>query len=276
MVAALKTDAPTFKEQELAGWEAKANAYGAYAGRITAQIIPSLLDALRLEPGAKLLDIACGPGYVAGAAAERGAQSVGLDFAPAMVLEAKRNFPRADFQQGDAEALPFAPQSFDAASCAFGLGHLAEPDKAIAQAFRVLRPGGRFAFTWWCSPEKHEFFALFFAAVKAHGNPDVALPPAPPVFRFSDAAECKRALSKAGFVDPEVREHWLVHEVRSPQEVIDLINKSSVRTAMVLELQSKEALERIHEALLSGMSAFKRDDGYRIGWPAIIAAARKP
>jgi hypothetical protein len=45
--------------------------------------------------------------------------------------------------------------------------------------------------------------------------------------------------------------------------------------AMVLELQTKEALGRIHEAILTGAQAYKRKDGFRIGWPAIVAAARK-
>lgn len=265
----------TFKEQELAGWDAKANAYDDYAGKITRQIIPSLLDAAGVQAGMRLLDVACGPGYVAGAAAAWRVNAVGVDFAPSMVAEAKKNFPRSEFQQGDAEALPFAGASFDAVVCAFGLGHLPEPDKAIAEAFRVLRPGGRFVFSWWCGPEKHELFALVFGALKAHGNLDVPLPPAPPIFRFSDPQECKRALSAAGFVDAEVHERWLVHEVQSPQQVLDLINKSAVRMPMVLELQTKEARARIHEAILTGVLAFKREDGFRIGWPAIIAAARK-
>ncbi len=276
MVTGAKPGAPTFKQQELAGWEAKANAYDRYAGRITAQLVQPLLDAARVEAKARLLDVACGPGYVAGAAAERGAKAVGVDFAPSMVSEAKRNFPRTEFQAGDAEALHFKADSFDVVVCAFGLGHLPEPDKAVAEAFRVLRRGGRYAFSWWCSPDKHEFFALVMGAVKAHGNLEVALPPAPPMFRFSDPTECKRALSSAGFVDAEVREHALVYELQSAQEVLDLIYKSSVRMAMVLELQTKEAVARINEAILAGAQTYKRKEGFRIGWPAVIAAARKP
>jgi ubiquinone/menaquinone biosynthesis C-methylase UbiE len=276
MVIDARLGVPTFKQQELAGWNAKANAYDDYAGKITTQLVSPLLDAAGVETKTRLLDIACGPGYVAGAAAERGANAVGVDFAPSMIVEAKKNFPRAEFFEGDAEALQFKGDSFDAVVCAFGLGHLPEPDKAISEVFRVLRPEGRYAFSWWCSPEKHEFFALVFGALKAHGNLEVPLPPAPPIFRFSDPQECRHALSSAGFVDVEVREHSLVYELESPQQVLDLIYKSAVRMAMVLELQTKEALARIHEAILTGALAFKRKEGFRIGWPAIIAAARKP
>jgi ubiquinone/menaquinone biosynthesis C-methylase UbiE len=275
MVTDAGSGGPTFKEQELAGWDAKANAYDDYAGRITTQIVKPLLDAAGVKTKTALLDIACGPGYLAGAAAERGANAVGIDFAPSMVREARKNFPDAEFRYGDAEALQFESESFDAVVCGFGLGHLPEPDKALLEAFRVLRPGGRYAFSWWCTPDKHEFFALVMGAVKAHGTLEVPLPPAPSMFRFSDPIECKRALSSAGFSDVEVQEHALRFEPQSPQQGLDLISKSSVRMAMVLELQTKEALARIHEAILVGLQAYKRKSGFRIGWPALVVSGRK-
>ena len=97
----------TFKQKELSGWDAKAQAYDDYAGKITTQLVGPLLDAARVGTKTRLLGVACGPGYVAGAAAERGANAVGMDFAPSMVVEAKKNFPRAEFFEGDAEALQF-------------------------------------------------------------------------------------------------------------------------------------------------------------------------
>ena len=267
---------PTFSQQELAGWDAKANAYGDHAGRITRQLVQPLLDAALVHADTRLLDVACGPGYVTGGALERGANAIGVDFAPAMVREAEQRFPAATFRHGDAEALPFDAGTFDAVVCAFGIGHLPDPDKAIAEAFRVLRPGGAYAFSWWCSPEKHEFLALVLGAVKAHGNLEVPLPPAPPMFRFSDPIECRRTLTNAGFTRVEVEEHALAHEPQSTQQLLDLIYKSSVRTAMVLELQTEEARGRIHAAIVEGARAYKQGEGFRIRWPALIAKARKP
>jgi len=73
-----------------------------------------------------------------------------------------------------------------------------------------------------------------------------------------------------------VQEHAPAHEFSSPDDVLDLIYKSSVRTAMVLELQSKEARERIHEAILAGVREYERDGAFRIGWPALVMSGRKP
>src|SRR5262245_59758517 len=96
---------PTFREQEVAGWNAKAQAYERYAGKITAQIVEALLDAAGVKSDTILLDIAYGPGQLSGAALQRGARPTGIDFAPSMVNEAKRSFSRAEFHEGDAEAL---------------------------------------------------------------------------------------------------------------------------------------------------------------------------
>jgi SAM-dependent methyltransferase len=266
---------PTFGQQELAGWNAKANAYGDYAGRITAQIVDPLLDAAGVTANTALLDLACGPGYLSGAALQRGARTIGVDFAPSMITEAKNRLPQGRFYEGDAQALQFDPESFDAVVCGFGLGHFPEPDKTLAEAFRVLRRGGRCAFSWWCAADKHEFFGLVLGAVKAHGSLDVPLPPAPPMFRFSDPTECERALATVGFADVQVSEHPLAYQFSSPEDVLDLIYKSSVRTAMVLELQSDEARARIHEAILEGVRAHERQGTLRIGWPALVMSGTK-
>ncbi len=266
----------TFKERELAGWHSKAGAYDDYFGRITPQIVDALLDAAAVGRGTRVLDVACGPGYVAAAAQEWGALAIGIDFAPGMVEEAKRKFPHADVRLGDAEALAFADGSFDAVVCGFGIGHLPEPDKAIAEAYRVLRPGGRYALTWWCTPDRHEFYRLVYGSVKVYGNPDVPLPPAPPVTRFSDPAECTRALRAAGFIDLRAEERTLAYDIEKPQQALDLVYKAAVRMAMLLEMQTQPALERIHKSILDGVEAHRVEGGYRIGWPAVIASGRKP
>jgi ubiquinone/menaquinone biosynthesis C-methylase UbiE len=265
-----------FKQHELAGWDAKAGAYGDYLAKVTGQVVDRLLHAAKVTQGTKLLDIATGPGHVAGAARALGASPLGIDFAPSMVAMARRNYPNVEFREGDAEALDFADASFDAVICAFGIGHLSDPDKGVREVFRVLEPGGRYTFSWWCAPDKHEFFALVQGAVKAHGDPNVSLPPAPSNFRFSDPEECKRVLAAAGFKEVEVHECVPVYTPNSPEEVLDLIYRSTVRTALVLERQTAEARQRINRAIVEGALRHKRGPGFQITWPANIASGRKP
>ena len=144
-------DPDAFRDFEHAGWMSNVSEYEAAFARVTSQAIGPLLDAVYLRHGARLLDVATGPGYVAAAAAERGARAVGVDFSAPMVAHARAINPTVEFQEGDAEALSFADGSFDAVVMNFGMLHLARPERAMTEAARVLKPGGRFAFTVWAS-----------------------------------------------------------------------------------------------------------------------------
>ena len=74
-------DPAPFSAFELGGWERAARHYGDAFGALTMQAGPAVLDAVRVAPGTRLLDVASGPGFIAAAAAARGADVVGLDFA---------------------------------------------------------------------------------------------------------------------------------------------------------------------------------------------------
>jgi SAM-dependent methyltransferase len=266
----------SFKELERQNWAAKASVYDAWVGSVSIGAIAPLLDAAHVDRGMRVLDVACGPGYGAAKATLRGATAIGIDFATTMVTEAQRKFPSIEFREGDAENLSFDDDDFDAVVCAFGLLHMAAPDRAIAEAYRVLRPGGRYAFTVWAAPDRHDFFRLVLGAIQSHGRMDVPLPPAPPIFRLSDAEESRRVLAATGFVDVSVREVPLIWQAASPGAVIDMVYKSTVRAALLLEHQTPDARERIHAAVIDGAAQFKRDGTYTLAFPAVLSAARKP
>jgi ubiquinone/menaquinone biosynthesis C-methylase UbiE len=145
-------DPDSFKGLEYSGWQKGAASYDDLLGSVTRFAMVPLLDATDVRAGSQVLEVCCGPGYGAGAALSRGASAIGIDFAPAMVEAARRRYPKAVFKQGDAEALDLDTAAFDAVICAFGINHLQRPESAIAEALRVLHPGGKYAFTMWCVP----------------------------------------------------------------------------------------------------------------------------
>lgn len=267
----------SFKEMEREGWTANAPEYASLLGGITRSVIDPMLNAVHVVEGTRLLDVACGPGYAAGRAAARGATAIGIDFSPAMISEARRRFLKLEFFEGDGERLAFADSSFDAVVCAFGLLHMSEPERAIAEAYRVLRSGGRYAFTVWSAPERSPFFALVLGSIQTHGRMDVALPPAPPLFRFADPEESRRTLTSIGFDTVVVDEIPLAWRGETTKAALDMIYKSTVRTARLLELQTAEARERIDRAIMDGMAGYgSNGDGCSIPIPAVLVAAQKP
>jgi ubiquinone/menaquinone biosynthesis C-methylase UbiE len=271
-----QTSGRSWKDFEREGWQRNAPSYDDRAGRMTSSAIPPLLEAVEARPGMSLLDICCGPGYAAGAAAARGLAAVGVDLAPAMVVEAQRRCPAAAFDEGDAEALKFADGSFDAAVCAFGLLHLPSAEQALGEACRVLRPGGRYAFTVWCQPEQARLLGLALKAITAHADMNVPLPPAPSMFHYSDAAVGRAALERAGFRDVAVRTLPIDFEGRSPADVFDWFDKSAVRTMALYRLQSPQTQSRIKEEILAGAEAFRQGEGVTIPCPALLYSAQKP
>jgi SAM-dependent methyltransferase len=224
----------------------------------------------------RLLDVACGPGFITAAAAARGADAIGLDFSSAMIARARQVHPSITFRDGDAQALPFDDGSFDAVVMNFGLLHLARPDVAIAEAARVLRPGGRYAFTIWAPPDKAVGFGLVLAAIERHGRTSVGLPEGPPFFRFSDDAECRRALQASGFTEIAARTLPLTWTVHDADDVFEAMTRGGVRTAAVLRAQTRAALDNIRLAIRESVEQYARGGGYEIPLPAMLAAGTKP
>lgn len=113
-----------------------------------------LCAALAIPAGARVLDVGCGTGNAALAAARRRAVVTGIDIATALIARAERRasaegLPDIDFQVGDAAALPFADDSFDYVVSTFGAVFLPDQAAAARELARVLRPGGVVALTAW-------------------------------------------------------------------------------------------------------------------------------
>jgi len=266
-----------FRTFEHAGWgnSSVALAYHRHFGEVTTQCIPDLLNAAGVKAGHRVLDVACGAGYVAAAARDRAIEATGLDFSAAQIRLAEQTHPGIRFVEGNAEALPFADGEFDAVVNAFGMPHVSNPDKAIAEAYRVLKPAGRFAYASWCEPAKCIVFSMIYDAICAHGSLDVGVPPGPDFFDYGRPSYAGQMLSRAGFVDVSTKEVPLIWRASSPDMIIDGICCGTVRASAVLRGQRPENLAKIKQHLRERILQFERNGIYAVPAPALVVAACK-
>jgi SAM-dependent methyltransferase len=265
----------SFHAFEQSGWQRAADRYGDAFGGLTSQTIPSLLHAVGVKPGTRLLDVASGPGYVAAAAVAAGATAVGIDFSSEMVSLAKRRYPGIRFQEGDAESLAFPDASFDAVAINFGVLHLARPDVALAEACRVLVAGGRCGFTVWAPPGTSVGFGIVLRAIETHGRIDVPMPEGPAFFRFSDPDEAAHSLVAAGFVDPRVEQVPLVWRLDSAAAMCDAFLEGAVRTAALLRAQTPEALTAIRRAIAEEAEAYRHGGVIELPMAAVLTSGTR-
>ncbi|MBI4461232.1 MAG: methyltransferase domain-containing protein [Acidobacteria bacterium] len=268
-------DSNAFRDFERSGWQQAAYRYPNYFTALTAQVLDPLLDAVGLRSGMRLLDVASGPGNGTAHAAQRGAAAVGADISPTMVARARQSYPELPFVVADAEELPFDAAAFDAVVTNFGLLHLGQPERALREFHRVLRPAGRVGFTVWAPPEDAVGFGILLRSVEAHGNPNVSLPAGPPFFRFSDPEECCQALAEAGFAEPRAVKVSQTWRLPSADILVDAFMEATVRTGGLLRAQSPPALEAIRAAVRDACRAYEKEGALELPMPAMLASGVK-
>lgn len=187
----------------------------------TASGAEDFIKRLNLQPGMKVLDVACGTGNLALPAARLGALVTGVDIAPNLIKQARENAEREglkiQFDEGDAEALPYEDASFDAVVTMFGAMFAPRPELVAAELKRVCRPGGFIAMANWTPTG---FVGRMFKTVSGHVPPPAGMPP--PVLWGVDATVRERLNSgiakletnernitfKFPFLPAEVVEHF--------------------------------------------------------------------
>lgn len=268
-----------FKDFEHRGWRTVAERYDPAFTGATGQSIGPMLEALGVGDQVRLLDVACGPGDATAAAASRGARVLGVDFAAEMVGLARRKWQGVEFMEGDAEKLALPDAEFDAVMMNFGVLHLANPDAALAEALRVLRPGGRLAFTVWVPPPQTVPFAIVTEAVEKHGVLGIGVPPSPPMFRFADSNEATRALEGVGFIDTRFQTLPIALTLSDPDTLFQIMLEAGVRTSGLLKAQTPAALASIRDHMKERVAAYRiADDAgptFRLPMPALLITATK-
>ena len=261
-----------FGDWERAAWEVRAAPYAASLGDLTRGSIPALLDAAAVEAGRRVLDVGTGPGFVALAAAARGAVVRAVDQSAAMVALARA--AGVDAVAASVERLPFADGVHDAVVGGYLLNHLPRPDVAVAELGRVLVPGGRLALTVWDVPQANPALGLFSPVVAELGLA-AAVPPGPDAQRLADDAELLGLL--AAWQDVTVtRPRWTV--TVEPGRWFDAVAEATPRTggavAQASAQQRAQARERYVE--LATASYGTADGRVELPAGAVLASATRP
>jgi SAM-dependent methyltransferase len=168
----------------------------------------AILEAARLRPGMRVLDLACGVGDPALSIAQEVSPSgrvTATDLGPGMMslaeeLARKNGLTNIEFREANAESLPFADASYDVVTCRFGIMFFPDLPKALRECFRVLKPGGRAAFVAW-GKMAQPFFTTTAGILLKHlpAPPPPPDPDAPTLFMFGERGRLRRALESAGF-----------------------------------------------------------------------------
>lgn len=240
-VAPVQPDLAAVKLRQRGAWSS-----GDYAVvGTTLQIVgEELCEALDLQPGSKVLDVAAGNGNVTLAAARRWCEVTSTDYVPAL-LERGRERAVAEhleivFREADAEALPFPEASFDVVVSSFGVMFTADQDKACAELLRVCKPQGKIGLANW-TPEG--FIGQLFKTLGKHLPPPAGLKS--PALWGTQARLDEMFGRRASKIVAEPR--MFVFRYRSPEHWLDVFKTyygPMLKAFAALELNAQAALTR--------------------------------
>jgi len=147
----------------------------------------------------------------------------------------------------------------------------------MRRAFRVLKPGGKFAFTVWAGPEQNPGAKIVNDAVEAYADLNVGLPEGPPKYLYGDREECRQVLERVGFDGASMSYETRTVEWHHPHAgyYFEAERNAGVRTAGILARQSPETLDAIRVAIENGISQYAREDKFVLLMAAHVVVVSK-
>jgi demethylmenaquinone methyltransferase/2-methoxy-6-polyprenyl-1,4-benzoquinol methylase len=165
--------------------------------------------AVTPQAGERILDLAAGTGTSSVALSHTGAKVIAVDFSPGMIAEGRRKHKNIEFIQADIEKLPFGDDEFDAVTISFGLRNVNDPKVAIAEMYRVLKPGGRLVICEFSKPPRALFrigyqtylrYVLPAIAAGVSSNPAAYGYLADSIRNWPDQGQLSQWIRGAGFI----------------------------------------------------------------------------
>jgi len=267
-------------------WDAAAGGWERRRDRIwesSHAVGEGLVEMAAPAPGESVLELAAGPGDTGFLAAdligERG-RLVTTDLSTGMLAAAERRaaglgLRNVEFRQVDAQAIDLESASFDVVLCRWGLMLMPDPAAALAEARRVLRPGGRLALAVWGPREANPWNTTIQGAFGDHGLlPPPPDPNEPGMFRLANSGELSGLVAGAGFAHIELRDlpvHWRFREI---DEYWDVTTEISPSLGGVIASLDETQMDEVKRDFAERCEPYRDGDGYDLPGLSIGLLAR--
>ena len=241
-----------------------------------------LLEAVKLQEGYRVLDIATGtgePGITAAARVGSG-NVIGTDLSQEMVKIAeeharKRGIANYSAEVADATRLPFNENTFDAVMCRFGIMFFPDPAAAVQEMARVVKPGKTIALSAWASPQKNPWVTVIGGIVNRKLN--IAPPTAdtPQVFKFAEHEKLSGLFKEADLKQVSVTEQEGITAFENPEQYWEIMTEIAAPIAMALRSADDDMLAEIREAVITAAQHYARNGRLEFQYSAWIASGIK-
>jgi ubiquinone/menaquinone biosynthesis C-methylase UbiE len=255
------------------GWDKASLAYEQFWRQQLAPAQERVLALAGIAPGAHVLDVACGTGLVtfpAARAAGASGQVVGVDLSQEMMNRAAAEarslgLVQARFERMDAEALTLDAATFDVALCALGLMYVPEPQKAIAEMHRVLRPGGRAVAAVWGARNRCGWAEIFPIVDRR-----VASEVCPMFFQLGTGDMLRNVFEAAGLTDVRADRIAATLEYASAEEAIGAAFAGGP-VALAYSRFDPSMRDEAHAEYLASIEPHRRGAGYQVPGEFVVA-----
>src|ERR687885_2998335 len=234
-----------------------------------------MIRKLDPQPGDTILELAAGLGDTGLRAARLVGESgrvIITDFAPEMIAAARRRaeelgVENAEFRMLDAERMELETDSVDGVLCRLGYMLMIDPAAAFAETRRVLRPGGRLAFSVWAAPERNPALSLAGKVLVEVGHIRPPDPEAPGPFFMADTGRIRELVVGAGFAEPEIEEVSFHRQFVNQDAYWCFLIETSASTSPVLRSLPPAAQATVRERVHEAARPFHSGEGY--DFPAV-------
>ena len=235
----------------------------------------------KLDPqlGDTVLELAAGlgdTGLMAVPLVSESGRVIITDFAPEMVAAARQRaeemgMQNVEFRVLDAERMDLEANSVDGVLCRWGYMLTTDPAAAFAETRRVLRPGGRLAFSVWADAKRNPALSLVGRVLVAQGHIPRPAPEEPGAFAMADPERIQRLVVGAGFAEPEIEEVSFRWPFADYDAHWHFLTESAANTSLVLRSLPPEARDTVRELVHEAARPFYSGEGY--DFPAVCLNA---